>query len=334
MNSSSAVMLCNALSSGNMCLEVSTIPPSQYKVSYKPERQGVHKLHVQVNSREISGSPFTITVYPYPTQLGRPVNVVTDLNRPYGIAVNSRGEIVISECDGHKISVFDDKGKSIQRTLGSYGDSQEQMIQPAGIAIDDADNVYVSSEHKLQKFTSSGELIECVGQRGSGEKDFDDPRGVTLYKNQLYVCDRKNDRIQVLNLDLNFVHTIASSGKGICEFNGPFDVQFDSAGNMYIAEYSNKRVQVMDISGCYLRDFGQERLNGPSAICIVDDRFVYVSDFHGHCIVVYTMSGQCVTKFGKRGNMEGEFGTPYCITSCANGHIYVCDWTNKRVQIF
>jgi tripartite motif-containing protein 2/3/tripartite motif-containing protein 71 len=278
-----------------------------------------------------------MTVYPDPTQLGHPVRVVTELNRPYGIAVNSRGEIVISECDGHNISVFDEKGKSAKK-FGSHGDSPEQMIYPAGIAIDDADNVYVSSEHKLQKFTkaSSGEfeLKKCIGQKGSGENDFDDPRGVTLYKNQLYVCDRNNDRIQVLNLDLNFVDTITSSGKGICEFNKPFDVQFDNDGNMYIAEYGNKRVQVMDSNGCYLREFGQERLKGPSAICIVDDRFVYVSDFNGHCIVVYETSGQFVTSFGRRGHEEGEFDYPCCITSCADGFIHVCDFWNNRVQIF
>ena len=61
-------------------------------------------------------------------------------------------------------------------------------------------NVYVSSEHKLQKFTGSGELIKCVGQRGSEEGEFDDPRGVTLYDNQVYVCDRDNLHIQVLEL--------------------------------------------------------------------------------------------------------------------------------------
>ena len=315
-----------------MYLEADSILPSQYKVSYTAVSRGLHKLHVQVNNREINGSPFTMTVHPDPTQLHRPVKVVTDLNRPYGIAVNSHGEIVISECDDHQISIFDIRGKNI-RKFGSYGDSPEQMIQPAGIAIDDADNIYVSSEHKLQKFTSSGELIKCVGQKGSGKEDFDDPRGVTLYNNHVYVCDRRNDRIQVLNLDLNFVHSIVSSGKGRCEFNEPFDIQFDNAGNMYIAEYCNKRVQVMDINGCFLREFGQERLKGPSAIRIIN-RFVYVSDFNGHCIVVYETSGESVTSFGKLGNMEGEFGTPYCITSCANGHIYVCDWANKRVQIF
>ena len=68
------------------------------------------------------------------------MRVVTGLNAPYGIAFNNRGEMIISEYDGHQISVFDIRGKKI-RTFGSYGDSPEQMIDPAGIAIDDADNI-------------------------------------------------------------------------------------------------------------------------------------------------------------------------------------------------
>ena len=114
------------------------------------------------------------------------MRVVTGLNYPYGIAFTSRGEMVISEYNGHQISVFDTRGQKI-RTFGSRGDSPEQMKYPRGIAIDDADNIYVSSNHKLQKFTSSGELIMCVGQRGSKEGEFNEPRGVTLYDNQVYV---------------------------------------------------------------------------------------------------------------------------------------------------
>ena len=150
-----------------------------------------------------------MTVYPDPTQLGHPVRVVTGLNQPYGIAFNSRGEMIISECHGHQISILD-IGRNKSRTYGSDGDSPEQMIQPAGIAIDDADNIYVSSQHKLQKFTSSGELIKCVGQRGSKEGEFVDLRGVTIYDNQVYVCDCDNHRIQVFDLDLNFIRSIGS----------------------------------------------------------------------------------------------------------------------------
>ena len=114
------------------------------------------------------------------------MRVVTDLNRPYGIAFNSQGDMIVSEYDSHQVSVFDIRGQRI-RTFGSKGDSPEQMKLPAGVATDDEDNIYVSSYHKLQKFTGRGELIKCVGQRGSKEGEFDGPRGVTLYDNQVYV---------------------------------------------------------------------------------------------------------------------------------------------------
>ena len=310
--------------------------PSRYEVSYTAVSRGQHKLHVQVNDREINGSPFTVTVYPDPTQLGHPVRViVTGLYRPYGIAFNKCGEMLVSERWGHRVSIFDIRGQKI-RTFGSRGDSPDQMVGLAGIVIDDTDNIYVSSKHKLQKFTNSGKLIKCVGQRGRKEGEFDDPRGVTLYDNQVYMCDRNNHRIQVFDLDLNFVRSIRSRGNGRGEFNTPLDVKFDIAGNMYVAEHVNKRVQVMDSSGHFIQSFGQEgegKLRGPSGLHIAD-KYVYVSDFSGHCIVVYETSGQFVTSFGRRGQKEGEFHGPYCITSCADGFIYVCDCRNGRVQIF
>ena len=253
-----------------------------------------------------------MTVYPDPTQLGRPVRVVTGVNKPYGIVFNSRREIIISERGGHQISIFDIRGQKI-RTFGSRGYGSEQMKCPRGIATDDADNIYVSSEHKLQKFTSSGELIKCVGQRGSKKGEFNDPRGVTLYDTQVYVCDRDNHRIQVFDLDLNLIQSIGSRGNGRGEFNAPDDVKFDSAGNMYVAEFKNGRVQMMDTSGLFIRAFGQEGMGEPSAVHIVD-KYVYVSDHFANGLVVYETSGQFVTSFGRFGHEEGEFDSPYCIT--------------------
>ena len=258
------------------------------------------------------------------------------MNNPYGIAFNSHQEMIVSEFLGHRLSIFHIRGQKI-RTFGSCGNRADQMIFPVGIATDDTDNIYVSSSHKLQKFTSSGELIKCVGKKGRKEGEhFDDPLGVTLYDNQVYVCDCDNHRIQVFDLDLNFVRSIGSHGEGRGEFNKPYDVKFDTAGNMYVTDYNNKRVQVLDTSGQFIRAFGQEgegKLRWPSGLHIVD-KYVYVSGFSGHCIVVYETSGQFVTSFGRRGQNEGEFNGPYCITSCIDGFIYVCDLGNNRVQIF
>ena len=148
--------------------------------------------------------------------------------------------------------------------------------------------------------------------------------------NLVYVCDRNNHRIQVFDLDLNFVRSIGSRGSGRGEFKFPFDVKFDTAGNMYVG---NGRVQVMDSSGRFIQEFGQGKLSRPSGLLIAD-KYVYVSTFSGHCIIVYETSGQYVTSFGRRGENEGEFSRPFCITSCVDGFIHVCDYCNRRVQIF
>ena len=260
---------------------------------------------------------------------------VTGLHFPCGIAFNSHQEMIVSECPCHRLSIFDIRGQKI-RTFGSPGDSPDQMEHPRGIATDDTDNIYVSSNHKLQKFTSSGELIKCIGKKGRKEGAFDEPDGVTLYDNKVYVCDGGNDRIQVFDLDLNFVRSIGSHGKGRGEFNEPNDAKFDTAGNMYVAEFGNGRVQVLDTSGQFIRAFGQEgkgKLRSPTGLHIVD-KYVYVSDYIGHCIVVYETSGQFVTSFGRRGWNEGEFKYPDSITSCTDGFVYICDSDNGRVQIF
>ena len=132
------------------------------------------------------------------------------------------------------------------------------MIKPAGITIDNADNIYLSSDHKLQKFTSSDKLIKCVGQRSSNEGEFRDPHGVTIHRNQVYVCERDNHRVQVFDLDLKFIRSIGSHGKGRGEYNRPLGVAFDTTENMYVAENANERVQMMNSSGHFIRVFGQD----------------------------------------------------------------------------
>ena len=314
-------------------VSVTMTTPSRYEVTCTPVSRGRHKLHVQVNDKEINGSPFTVTVYPDPKQLGHPVRTVTDLDWPYGIAFNNREEMIVSECRAHRLSILDTRGQKI-RTFGSRGDSPHQMMRPKGIATDySGNNIYVSSSEKLQKFTSTGELIKCVGRKGGKEGEFDIPRGLTLRDNLVYVCDGNNHRIQVFDLDLNFIQSIGSHGSGRGEFDAPSDVKFDTAGNMYVAEWGNGRVQVMDSSGRFIREFGRGKLSRPSGLLIAD-KYVYVSDVRGCCIVVYETSGQYVTSFGTHGQNKGDFRSPYCITSCVDGFIYVCDWGNDRVQIF
>ena len=63
----------------------------------------------------------------------------------------------------------------------------------------------------------------------------------------------------MFDLDLNFIRAIGSHGIGReNSMNHNYDVKFDSAGNMYVVEYDNERVQVMDVDGHFTRTFGQK----------------------------------------------------------------------------
>ena len=53
-------------------------------------------------------------------------------------------------------------------------------------------------------------------------------------------------------MDLTFIKSIGSHGKGKGEFDSPKDMKFDTSGNMYVADLGNYRVQVLDSSGHFI----------------------------------------------------------------------------------
>ena len=77
-----------------------------------------------------------------------------------GIALNSKQQLVVAECDVGKVTVFDREGKKVQ-TITS-----EKLSSPNGVAIDKDDNIYVSDNEvilKLFKFSKEGKLMKVVG---------------------------------------------------------------------------------------------------------------------------------------------------------------------------
>ena len=105
--------------------------------------------------------------------------------------------------------------------------------------------MYVASEHKLQKFSTGGHLIRCVGQYGSKDEEFRKPRSVGLHHGHVNVCDCVNNHLQVFDTDLNFIRTIGSPGSGRGQFKWPYDLDFDIEGKAYISDKNNHQSQVL-----------------------------------------------------------------------------------------
>ena len=70
-----------------------------YEIEFTPCVRGRHQLEVTVNGLPVAGSPFPVLVKIPPTQLGKPIKSITRL-KGYGIAVNSKDELVFAEARG------------------------------------------------------------------------------------------------------------------------------------------------------------------------------------------------------------------------------------------
>ena len=148
---------------------------------------------VKVNGAQIAGSPFQVFAKIHPTQLGEPVRVMEGMAKPRGIAVNSKQQLVVAECVGKKVMVFDRDGRKVQ-TITS-----EKVSEPVGVAVDKDDNIYVFDYDKssILKFTKEGNLMKVIGRKGTQPGEFSELGLIKVINDKLYVCDRGNYRVKI-----------------------------------------------------------------------------------------------------------------------------------------
>ena len=294
-----------------------------YKVTYTPEVRGRYTLSVKVNGTQIAGSPFQVFAKIHPSQLGEPVRVVEGMIFPLGLALNSKQQLVVAEWIEKKVVVFDRDGKKVQTI------SHKKFSGPTGVAVDKDDNIYVSDNGILSifKFSKEGKLM-----KGTQPGEFTDPSLLKVINNSLYVCDRGNHRVHILNTKLEYVNSFGCHGDGDGQFSGPHDISQDRAGNLYVADTGNDRVQVFGCEGQFLSTFSKKgaaskHLNQPCGICVGPDQFVYVCNNRNNCVSVFTTSGEFVTSFGQIFNPIGividDDGFVYVCTAKSAGNVYI-----------
>lgn len=167
------------------------------------------------------------------------------LNGAGAVAVDSAGNVYVTDVGNHRIEKFTSGGSFIM-SWGSGGTGNGQFSGPEGIATDASDNIYVADtgNHRIQKFNTSGAFITKWGTNGAGDGQFNTPLGVSIDGvGDVYVADSGNNRIQKFSPTGTFITSCGTSGSGNGEFSGPQDVGADSAGNYYVADFGNDRVQ-------------------------------------------------------------------------------------------
>ena len=312
---------------------------NKYTISYQPTHRGRHQLHIKVEGVPIRGSPFAVVVV---KNLSTPIRTIGGVNRPWGVEVNQRGEIIVTEYSGHCISIFSPSGEKI-RTFGSKGFAQGQLREPRGVAVDGDGNILVvdGDNHRIQKFTADGKFLTAVGLSGKKHLEFIRPAGVAInHRNRkVYICDESNHRVQILNADLTFSSSFGSRGSDDGQLTFPWNVALDSTGNVYVADSGNNHIQVFTAEGKFLRKFGKKdssdgELNWPAGVSLDSDDIVYVTERNNHRVSMFTSEGQFLRSFSTKGDGPGQFNYPRGIAVDRDGLVYVSDNDNSRLQIF
>ena len=118
-----------------------------------------------------------------------------------------------------------------------------------------------------------------------------------------------------------------------------WQVATDGAGNVYVADMSNHRIQKFTGSGTYLTQWGTAgsgdgQFNLPHGVATDAAGNVYVADASNHRIQKFTSTGVYLTKWGSNGTGDGQFAFPIGVATDAAGNVYVADLFNHRVQKF
>ena len=176
---------------------------------------------------------------------------------------------------------------------------------PTDAAIDNDGNIYITDllSHKVVKFDKTGVKVTSFAAF------LNDPSGIEVHADNLYVVDRIACRVLIFTLNGDLVRTIGGKGQGNGKFMLPSKVACDKNGNFYITDTFNNRIQKFNSAGNFISAFGsgfvckaQDGAPGlllPGGIAVMADQTIAVLDHGRHRIVFFDQDGGFIRQISR-----------------------------------
>ncbi len=263
------------------------------------------------------------------------------MNSPYGVAVDSAGNLYIADTFNYRIRKVTTAG--IISTIAGNGTccfsgdggaaTSAQLNVPRGLAVDSSGNVYVAdtSNNRIRMISTSGNISTVAGNGNTGfsgdggtatSTSIYQPYGVAVdASGNVYIAEALNSRIRKVSGGI--VTTVAGNGSFAYSGDGgaatsasmyePYGVAVDSSGNIYIADAFNYRVRQVSTSGTITTIAGNGNFDysgdgGSAASAQVGAGWGVVADSAGN-VYIAEPSNHRVRKVAANGTVSTFAGT-------------------------
>jgi sugar lactone lactonase YvrE len=189
-----------------------------------------------------------------------------EFDQPRDLALDAFGNVWVADHENKRVQKFTADGRFLGRFGanggdGSLGSAPGEFNSPRGVSSDAQGNIYVADDanHRVQKLANDGRVLAVYGRNGGGFDQagselgaFSLPYGTAVDgRGGLWVADTNNNRVVQMTTDGLFVRNWGanggdgSEGDGPGEFEHTYNIASDCAGNVYVTDEDNHRVQVI-----------------------------------------------------------------------------------------
>ncbi len=296
-----------------------------------------------------------------------------DVGNPTGVSVDVLGGVTylyVSDHNGGRVFKYN-LADGTRTQIGFPGRGPGQFVWPDAIAIDPATHdLYIPDRqlHRVVRLKNTGEFVMQWGGdgpdtnrfgfpgAGTAPGQFNEPVGAIVdAAGNLYVSEHENHRVQKFRVtqvngawNVEVLKIWGSGGSAPGQFNTPYCVTLDPAGNVWVADGYNSRVQKFTPNGDLLGEVVVRGAGEPQVIVTwiafdaAGDFYVSVTsdpstggEIQNQRVQKFSAGGASLAKWGTYGSEPGNFKLPFGIAfDRATHRAYLADWDNGRVQVF
>jgi DNA-binding beta-propeller fold protein YncE len=277
---------------------------------------------------------------------------------PNHAIVDRHGRVYVADYGNNRVQVFGADGRLLTG-WGEFGLDPGDFNRPSSLVLDGVGNIYVTEEggDRIQKFrllpplaaempaavaTPPADPVEFVWQtEGGPDLPLADPSNPAVDpRGNLWVADGFNSRFQIFAPDGVFLESWGTLGSAEGKFDffdpnlhggyGVGSIAFDDAGNFYVGDTANRRVQKFGPDRTFLTAWGGEgtadgQFRGLSDLAVDEQGRVYVTDYLRRELQVFDGDGRFLTKWSDAGGG---------IAIDLAGNLWVSDYNQHVVRKF